>query len=157
MNAQPLLPSTTPLVIVTEWREKTDLGLMTQENHLWGGKSECFNASYVNCHLMGPNFSNTIDSQWWKSLVCLHKKKNKTNAQWEERRVNHGLCLPRQLPSEPQIPCLSHVPTIISTQQTPEGLPCLHFKALPTSAETLTTHQSTWPHFFYNWFGFCIF
>lgn len=30
MNVQPLLPSTTPLVIVAEWREKTDLGLMTQ-------------------------------------------------------------------------------------------------------------------------------
>ena len=53
MNVQPLLPSTTPLVIVAEWREKTDLGLMTQEKSFMGGKSERFNASYVNCHLTG--------------------------------------------------------------------------------------------------------
>lgn len=153
MNVQPLLPSTTSLVTVAEWREKADLGLMTQKNRLWRGKSECFNASYVNCHLTGPNFSNTIDCRRWKDLVCVFFY----CVQWEERRVNHGLCLPRQLPSEPQIPCLSHVPAIISTQQTPEGFHCLHFKVLPTSAETLTTHQSTWPCFSYKWFGFCIF
>lgn len=38
MNVQPLLPSTTPLVIVAEWREKTDLGLMTQEKSFMGRK-----------------------------------------------------------------------------------------------------------------------
>ena len=56
MNGQPRLPSTTPLVIVAEKtkREKTDLGLMTREKSFMGrGKSECFNASYVNCHLTG--------------------------------------------------------------------------------------------------------
>lgn len=36
-------------------------------------------------------------------------------------------------PFEPQIPCLSHVPAIISTQKTPEGLLSLQFKALPTT------------------------
>lgn len=80
MNVQPLLPSTTTPVTVAEWREKTDLGLMTQEKSFMGGKSECFNASYVNCHLTGPNFSNTIDSWWWKDLVCLQKRKTRRAA-----------------------------------------------------------------------------
>lgn len=42
MNVQPLLPSTTPLVIVAEWREKTDLGLMTQEKSFMGRKKWVF-------------------------------------------------------------------------------------------------------------------
>lgn len=46
---QPVLPSPTLLVIVVESGEKTDPGLM----HLWSGKNETFNASYVNCHLTG--------------------------------------------------------------------------------------------------------
>lgn len=38
MNVQPLLASTTLLVIVAERREKTDLGLMTQEKSFMGRK-----------------------------------------------------------------------------------------------------------------------
>lgn len=136
MNVQPLLPSTTPLVIVAEWREKNRPRPDDTGGIIYGEeKVSAFHASYANCHLTGSNFSNTIDSRWWKDLYVKKRKQKKESpiAHWVECLVNHSLCLPRQLPSEPQIPCLSHVPAIISTQQTPEDLVGPHFKALSST------------------------
>lgn len=73
--------------------------------------------------------------------MSLSWKKMKV-VQGEECWVNHGLCLPRQLPFKPQIPCLSHVPAIISTLQTPESLHCLHFKVPPSSPLKLKWHTN---------------
>lgn len=148
MNVQPLLPSTTPLVIVAEWREKTDLGLMTQEKSFMGGKSECFNASYVNCHLTGPNFSNTIDSWWWKDPVCLRKRKTRRALRAEpcESRSLPAPTAPLRTTNPMSFPCSCHH---LHTAN-PRGLTLPALQSPPyQSAETLTTHQSTWTCFFF--------
>lgn len=70
-------------------------------------------------------------------------KKN-TGKKREEQCVKQGYCFPWQHMFQPQIPCFSHVPAIISTQKTPERC---QFKGFPTRLLKLDD-KSSWIYIF---------
>lgn len=61
--------------------------------------------------------------------------------------MKQGYCLPWQHMFQPQIPCFSHVPAIISTQKTPERSLWQQFKGFPTRLLKLDD-KSSWIYIF---------
>lgn len=97
--------------------------------------------------LNSPNFSNTIDSLRWKNLVCLRKARRAVRGVLCESRSELASTAPLRTTNPMSFPCSCHH---LHTAN-PGGLTLHVLQSRPyQSAETLTTHQSTWPCFFYK-------